>query len=172
MKHSNTSIFHKRISEVRNKSNGQPVLLIFIFKLFIWSVALNYPWEMLQMPLYKAMSFSDPLSWLICFKASLGDGVIIVMIWGIGYLTFRNRSWFQIKRIMPVAVLLFSGAIFAVVIEIHAIRTGRWGYTELMPLAPYIEVGLSPLLQLITLPWLAMRIANRTAGVAGKRELS
>ena len=133
----------------------------FVLSVFLWSVAVNYPWEMAQMPLYVAMDFSDPMSWLICFQASLGDGFIVLFIWGTGYLIFRDLHWFRRKSMITLAFLLISGAIIAVGFEIHAIQTGRWAYSGLMPIVPGIEVGLSPLVQLIILPGLAMILARR-----------
>lgn len=133
----------------------------FLASLFLWSVAMNYPWEMIQMPLYNAMPFSDPMSWIICFQASLGDGVIIMTIWGIGFLVFRDRLWFTRRNAWSLAILLISGAVIATLIEIHALRTGRWSYSSLMPLVPPANVGLSPFIQLLILPYLSMRLAVR-----------
>lgn len=133
----------------------------FLVRLFLWSVILNYPWEMLQMPLYEGMLFSDPMSWLVCFRASIGDGFIILTIWGFGYLLFRQRTWFQTKNVKNISLLVLSGAVIAIAFEIHALKTGRWVYSDLMPLLPYLGVGLSPLLQLMILPWLAMKLAGK-----------
>jgi len=63
------------------------------------------------------------------------------------------------------AVLLAAGAIIAVAIEFHALGTDRWAYTSLMPLVPYAEVGLSPFVQLLLLPYLSMIWARRIYSV-------
>jgi len=136
-------------------------LVSFLASIFFWSVIINYPWEMLQMPLYNAMPFSDWRSWVICFRASLGDGVIISLIWGFGLVFFRDLHWYRRKSFFPVFLLLISGALIAVLIEIHAIDTGRWSYSGLMPILPPFGVGLSPFIQLLILPRLAMELAYR-----------
>lgn len=149
---------------MRLMSEDRTVMLRFLFRIFLWSALLNYPWEMLQMPLFQAMKFTDPMSWLICFRASLGDGIIILSIWGFGYLVFRRITWFRILNIKTISVLLISGAAIAIGFEIYAIGTGRWEYSEFMPLIPLIRVGLSPFLQLLILPWVSMILASRGFG--------
>jgi hypothetical protein len=136
--------------------------------LFVVSVGVNYVWEMAQMPLYQDMPFDTLRSWLLCFRASLGDGVIILAIWTIGFLVFRERYWFtpgqgpsKAARGARFALLLAAGGIIAVAIEVHALGSDRWAYSSLMPLVPYLEVGLSPFIQLLILPFLSMIWAQR-----------
>jgi len=111
------------------------------------------------MPFYQNMPFNELRSWLLCFRASLGDGVIILFIWFLGYLIYRRNDWFDLTSVSSLAVMQLSGALIAIGIEIHALSTGRWAYSSLMPLIPVIGVGLSPLLQLLLLPWISMRAA-------------
>lgn len=132
----------------------------FIFRLFIISTAVNYVWEMAQMPLYQDMSFAALSSWLLCFRASLGDGLIIIAIWALGALLYRRVRWFRPLRRGPALLLLVSGALIAVVIELHALAVERWSYSELMPIIPWLEVGLSPFVQLLLLPWCMMVLAD------------
>ncbi len=44
-----------------------------------------------------------------------------------------------------------------------------WAYSDLMPVAPVIGTGLSPLLQWVAVPWLALHLA-RPAGRADGKE--
>ncbi len=124
----------------------------FLLRLFTLSVLINYVWEMLQMLFYQNMPFNELKSWLLCFRASLGDGIIILFIWFIGYIVYRRTGWFDLKSASSLAIILLSGALVAIGIEIHALSTGRWAYSNLMPVIPVIGVGLSPLLQLLLLP--------------------
>ncbi len=54
------------------------------FNVFVFAVLLNYPWELMQVPLYRGMS--DAAHWdaiKICTRAALGDGVIMLLAyWG------------------------------------------------------------------------------------------
>jgi hypothetical protein len=127
---------------------------------------VNYVWEMAQMPLYEDMPFSELSSWLLCFRASLGDGLIIVAIWGIGAAVYRSVFWFRPLRIGPALLLLAAGALIAVLIELHALTARRWAYSDLMPVLPLIGTGLSPLVQLLVLPWCTMMLSGRRSNGA------
>jgi hypothetical protein len=118
------------------------------------------------------MSFSDPVSWLLCFRASLGDGVIILGMWALGYLVFRKIDWVRPVRPAALTVCLLSGAVIAVVVELAAVKVGRWQYSDLMPMVPLLEVGLYPFLQLLILPWLSIRLATRRVGRAPSADRS
>jgi hypothetical protein len=132
----------------------------FLTLLFGLSVGINYCWEMVQMPLYRNMPFDEVSSWVMCFRASLGDGVIILAIWSVGYVIFRERHWVAFKA-DRLTVLLLAGTVIAVTIEVHATNTGRWSYSSYMPLIPPLDVGLSPVLQMLLLPALSIKWARR-----------
>jgi hypothetical protein len=129
--------------------------------LFVIAVVINYVWEMAQMPLYESMPFAEISSWLICLRASLGDGLIVMVIWGGGALLFRSALWFRHRQPLPALYLLSAGAAIAIGIELHALANGRWSYSPLMPVLPLLEVGVSPFLQLLLLPWISMWLARR-----------
>ncbi len=133
----------------------------FLLRLFFISVVVNYVWEMAQMPLYENMPFSELSSWLICLRASLGDGLIIVAIWATGYLFYRSLDWFRPLTAGNVAILAIVGAVIAAAIEFHALATGRWVYSSLMPMVPLLGIGVSPFVQLLVLPWPLMLLAKR-----------
>lgn len=132
----------------------------FLFRVFVISVAVNYVWEMAQMPLYERMPFDSVRSWLVCFRAALGDGVIVLTIWAAGAAVFRRVHWFTPLTPLTALVALAAGATIAVGIELHALSAERWAYSSLMPILPGINVGVSPLIQLLVLPWPAMRLAD------------
>jgi hypothetical protein len=132
-----------------------------LLALFGVGVGINFIWEMAQMPLYKDMPFGVLSSWWLCFRASIGDGVIVVAIWALGAALFRRADWFRPLWPRNLVVLLLSGAAIAVGVEIHAISTGRWAYSELMPVLPVVDVGLSPLVHLLLLPFISMKLAMK-----------
>lgn len=55
------------------------------------------------------------------------------------------------------------GVLLAAIVELHALRTDRWGYTGLMPVIPPLGVGVLPLVQLALLPVLSIALAERSA---------
>ncbi len=49
-----------------------------------------------------------------------------------------------------IAVFFATGIIITIVFEIYAVgRLGRWQYGSLMPIIPFIDIGLSPVAQWI-----------------------
>ena len=113
---------------------------------------LNAVWENLQAPLYQGYTdFWQHLS--ICSVASLGDVLIILVIYFI--LAIINRDVFWVTKMSRVDVILVItlGVLIAVGIEKWALDIGRWQYVSSMPLIPYTNVGLLPILQMAILPW-------------------
>lgn len=120
--------------------------------IFIVSAALNYVWEIAQSPLFAGMDNLGNM-WWHCLVASLGDGVIVLIIHVAGWCVFRRSDWFMHPGVTGYSVMLVTGVIVAVVVEwvaVHAIH--RWTYTTRMPLIPGTDIGLVPILQMLILP--------------------
>src|SRR5882724_1976726 len=63
--------------------------------LFAVAVLLNYLWELVQAPLYVGLeSYSTTVLWR-CFVASLGDGLMVLLIVAAGWITLRRWDWFE-----------------------------------------------------------------------------
>jgi hypothetical protein len=131
--------------------------------LVVYAVAMciNYVWEMVQMPLYQDMRLDELRSWLRCLQASFGDANITIAIFIMGLLLFRDWSWPAKLNIPKLAYITISGGGVAVLIDLFALKNGRWTYTSLMPLLPLVGVGLIPFLQLMLLPYVSYLLALR-----------
>jgi hypothetical protein len=131
--------------------------------LVVYAVAMciNYVWEMAQMPLYQDMRLDELRSWLRCLQASFGDANITIAIFIMGLLLFRDWSWPAKLNIPKLAYITISGGGVAVLIDLFALKNGRWTYTSLMPLLPLVGVGLIPFLQLMLLPYVSYLLALR-----------
>ena len=125
------------------------------------ALLVNYVWEMLQMPFFEGMYFSDPNAWLSCFQASVGDVFTTVFIFLVGRLIFGSWSWPHSPGVARITYLVLIGAVIAVTVEIVALKAGRWSYSALMPVVPGIGVGILPVVQLIFLPYLGYVLAFR-----------
>ncbi|MGB2791063.1 MAG: hypothetical protein WBC29_00745 [Candidatus Moraniibacteriota bacterium] len=124
-------------------------------KVFIWyvliSFVLNFLWEVSQVGLYTP-HFDGVLELvLVHLKAALGDVVIFLVLYVLVGLFLRDSRWIEKNKIPPLFLLAILGGAFAVAIEKYALLTGRWGYSEFMPIAPFVGVGFSPVLQIIVL---------------------
>lgn len=127
---------------------------------FLVGVAFNFVWEVAQSPLFGPMG-----GWLLgswrCFVASLGDGVIVMAIAVAGWVLFRRVDWFVRPGFTGYAFMGALGAAAAVAIEFGARASGRWSYTDQMPLIPIVQVGLVPVLQMLALPPLVFAAVAR-----------
>ena len=83
---------------------------------FAVAVALNFPWEMLQAPLYRMDTGRLP-AWLHCFRASLGDALIVLLILAGGAWIMGSLDWFRRPRPQGYAWMLFSGLVIAVAMD-------------------------------------------------------
>ncbi len=124
------------------------------------SLLLNFVWENLQAPLYQGYSnFWQHLP--ICSVASLGDVLIIFVLYFLWAIIKKDPLWISKMSKLDVILLITVGALIAVLIEKWALGTARWEYTSTMPLIPYANVGLLPILQMVILPWASYRLARK-----------
>ena len=131
-----------------------------LIHLFLVSVAVNYPWELAQSPLYEWPGESRN-EWWHCFVASLGDGVLVLTIFGAGWLAFGRANWFSRPGLRGYFLMLLSGLLIAAVVEWIAIeQLHRWTYAHQMPLIPGLEVGVVPIAQMLLLPPVIFRLAS------------
>jgi hypothetical protein len=127
-------------------------------RLFVIAVPVNYVWELVQSPLYVGMD-SFKLVWWHCGLAALGDGLLLLLIYAAGWAVLRKRDWFAHPGAIGYVVMLLAGLIISVGIEWLAVFiVRRWAYTAQMPLIPWLNVGLTPVAQMLVLPPLIFRI--------------
>ena len=122
--------------------------LILVFTI---SFLLNWIWETFHSNLYFHYQNME-ITQVILLRATLFDAVFITLM-GIVFIKltyFQKRQWYA---------LLF-GFVAAVLIEIYALETGRWGYNELMPIVPLLNTGLTPTIQLGLLSYITYKLAD------------
>lgn len=136
-------------------------IILSLSCIFFVGFLLNLLWENLHAPLYVHYR-GGAISEYILFRAALFDALVISIFAAIlSFAPFRRwRLW-----LMPVA-----GIFFAVGLELWALQTGRWEYTAWMPLAPFLNVGLSPMFQLGMTGWLALWVLDAGRWRPGKTE--
>jgi hypothetical protein len=129
----------------------------------IFAFLLNFFWEQLQLPLFAGFDERSYYSTVLhCTKATLGDVVISLVAFASACLVTRTRKWIVLNNISGPVTFLLIGLLITVVFEILA--TGplnRWTYAETMPKVPFLEVGLSPVMQWIILPILQLWFVRR-----------
>ena len=142
----------------------------FLFALAFVAFVLNWIWEMAQMSAYTEMVGAPWMSTSIpCAWASVGDVGFTFFVYGIGALAARRIEWGMACRWHVVAAAAILSAVLAAAYEWKAQASGRWSYTDDMPIVPVLGVGLWPFLQLmLTVPaslgiaqWYSERRANK-----------
>jgi hypothetical protein len=140
------------------------VIIKTLAAMFVGAVLLNYPWELAQTPFYAGMENLRAVLWH-CFTASLGDGILVLLVFGAAAAAQHSLYWFKRPTRAAVIVMGATGIVLALSVEWWALRTGRWQYSDRMPLIPGTGIGLVPLLQMLVLPpaifWLARRLHRK-----------
>lgn len=127
-------------------------LLVSIFAV---GFILNLIWENAQAPLYKGYGgFQTHFS--ICFWASLLDAAIILLLTFLISFWRKSFDWIINMNWEETVVLMSFGGILAVIFEVLALEFDVWSYSSTMPLLPFFNIGLTPLLQMIILPSLTI----------------
>lgn len=144
-----------------NTSAARQPIARAIALIFLIAVAVNFMWELAQAPLYEWPGDSRNV-WWHCFVASLGDGALVLLILGVGWLALGRPDWFLKPGPPGYLVMWLTGLALAVGIELIAVHTlKRWKYSELMPRIPELEIGMVPVIQMLILPPLIFWIASR-----------
>ncbi|MDA2917067.1 hypothetical protein MYX64_09555 [Nitrospinae bacterium AH_259_B05_G02_I21] len=136
------------------RNADQPSFAALLGTLYGVAVAVNFIWEVPQMAFYEWWGASWSVGLLICLQAALGDGLLVLTLYGLGYAFFRQRNWILQPSVAGYSLLVLAGMVIAVAIEMHALAWGRWAYNALMPVIPGLGVGLVPVVQMMILPTL------------------
>ena len=122
------------------------------FTVFAIAVPISYLWELCQRPLYVGMA-DAPESFWHCFVASLGDGMLTLLIYGVAWLAFRRSEGFARVGAARLGFILFMGFIVGLAVEWIGLRVlHRWAYTMAMPLIDDLGLGWVPVLQMMVIP--------------------
>jgi hypothetical protein len=122
--------------------------------IFIFFVAfiLNLIWENLHSVLYDNYKGGE-ITQFILLRATLSDAIYIIFM-TLPFVIFpnlKNKAW----------LIIILGFITSISIEYYALGTGRWAYNSLMPLVPFLQIGLTPTIQLGLLGYLSFLLTEK-----------
>ena len=129
------------------------------------SFFLHVLWENLQAPLYGGYTSFVQHFW-ICFRAAWGDLLFMFIIYMVLAVVHRNPLWVAERMSYAHAatwlISVLIGTFLAASFELWAIIFAhRWQYTEAMPLVPVLQIGLTPILQMILIPLVVLSLTSR-----------
>ena len=129
-----------------------------------WLVGLNLAWEVLQLPLYTI--WSEASAGYITFAVAhctLGDVVIGLASLVLALVFGREGTLAQWHWLRIVGLMVILGPGYTMFSEWLNTTLFRWRYSELMPTVNIggMDFGVSPMLQWLLLPPLALYLARR-----------
>ncbi len=126
-------------------------LFIKLCFISLFAFLFNLAWEVPHSLLYKTTTEMSVRQYVPrILNASAGDIIMIIMIFfGIALIN-KSLNWPLNRKNMLLSILF--GIVIAVIFEIYAQYTNRFEYLPKMPILPFINVGLTPVLQMIFTP--------------------
>lgn len=133
-------------------------------RFFLITAVGHLIWEFAHMPLYTLWNTGTRGE--IVFAAvhcTGGDVMIASVTLLIALLLFGNNQWpRQSFSTVALSMILFGIGYTLFSEWLNIVIRKSWAYNEAMPIVPVFEVGLSPLLQWIVIPTVAMWWARRS----------
>ncbi|MGH7343141.1 MAG: hypothetical protein ACREKH_21855 [Candidatus Rokuibacteriota bacterium] len=113
---------------------------------------MYFAWEIVQMPGYVVPD-SSLLRVAGCVAATVGDVAIVLGLWWIATIAFRDAHWFEPPRLSRYALVVMVAVVVNIAIEWLAVGIlGVWSYSPHQPVVPWLGAGLLAVLQALVLP--------------------
>ena len=125
----------------------------FIFTMIMLALFLNFAWELFQIPLYQNPVY-DFKHIAFCALASLADVLMVLLLYFGLALIFKNSFWIEPLKLHRIAIVVLIGGAGAILSEMRHLSLGSWTYNNSMPIIPFVNVGIAPVLQFMILPLL------------------
>jgi hypothetical protein len=127
------------------------------------SMAADLLWEVVQLPLYTLWTTATVQRQAFAvLHCAAGDVMIAGLTLLVALSLLAPVDWPQggMRLVWIATVGLGSGyTVYSEWLNVHV--RGNWAYSELMPTVPIVGTGLSPLLQWLVVPTLALWLAAR-----------
>ena len=121
-------------------------------------------WEVVQLPLFTLWHDEPPRQVVIATLHCLAGDLAIASTVLVAALIFAGQqNWPSRDAGRVAALVLLLGIAYTGWSEYsNAIVKRTWSYTPAMPLVPWLGIGITPLLQWLIVPSLALLAASRT----------
>jgi hypothetical protein len=129
--------------------------------LSLWFFFLNFFWEVVQTYFYalKDFTFGTILyGWVHC---TLGDVLLTLGSFWVISIFSRSRRWFlKLNRFNFIGFIIIGviATVISELVNVHILKS--WAYNELMPIIPWLKVGLTPFLQWMIIPPIAILLVR------------
>lgn len=134
------------VTKLNDSNATSSISFVMLFSAIAF--VLHFAWEYIQCtPFFIHVQNPPTLGGMI--YAALGD---VLMIWAVFLMMavrYRSFAWFNGRWNLSSTLLIVGLSLFlAVLVELWALRTERWAYTENNPLLPILGISILPLIQM------------------------
>lgn len=122
----------------------------------------NLVWETAHLPLYTLWNEGTTRDKVFAvLHCTAGDVVVAVGVWALAMVLAGRPGW-PVEAFPRVAgLVLVSGLVYTGFSEwLNTAVRHSWAYGEWMPVIPGLELGLSPMLQWVAVPAVALAAAR------------
>lgn len=133
-----------------------------ILNFLFFSFVLNATWEWIQSPFF--VDITSDLNTIIWYRihCTIGDTFILMIGYMLVSFYYKNLSWIYDSNVKHHAMFVLMGVTYTVFSEyINVNIRNSWSYSEYMPLLPYTNIGIIPLVQWVILPPVIIFITKR-----------
>jgi hypothetical protein len=125
------------------------------------SLVAHLGWEILQLPFYTLWSTGTLRQQAFAvIHCTLGDAMIAGLSLLLALAVFARATWPHAGVARVYVASLAFGVGYTIYSEwLNISVRGSWAYSDLMPVVPIIGTGLTPLLQWLVVPTLALWVA-------------
>ena len=131
----------------------------------VLSIGLHLLWEVGQLPLYTIWTTAPlPRQVFAIAHCTLGDAMIAGLSLLIALTIAGSPAWPAERSHTVWIITIALGLTYTIYSEwLNVNVRGSWAYAPSMPTLPWLGTGLTPLLQWLLVPSLALRFARRTS---------
>ena len=161
----------------RQAPGQAPAVWLRSLRVYLGAMAVgNLVWETLHIPLYTIWRTGTAREQAVAvIHCALGDILIALSTLVFALVLVGEDAW-PARRFWPVvAITIVCGAAYTIFSEwLNIVVRKAWAYSDLMPVISLsgFHIGLSPLLQWIALPAIALAIIRNTTAKSIHRGLS
>jgi hypothetical protein len=131
----------------------------FTFSTLLLALILNFAWEIIQGPLFIGFTYSI-FHIAFCGLASVADAIMVLLIYYVMSIIYKDPLWIKHINLQRTLILILIGGIGAILAEMRHLSLGNWSYATAMPVLPFFNAGLSPVLQFMLLPGLSFYVSS------------
>lgn len=142
----------------RSAQQAAPAAITVALTWTLWLFALNFVWEVAQLPLYAMGRYAEwPALGYAVLHCTVGDATVVFVSYLIAALATGASRWPLHRPLAGLAVVLAAGELYTIWAEWYNVYVVRsWAYAAGMPTIR--GIGVAPLAQWLVLPPLALTI--------------